>query len=539
MKLIKKMLIVFVAALMVMSLTTKIYASEEETKNTITVDVNFKGQVYTLYKLFNATVNDERKAAIDTGSSTSVTTEGIAYTLIDETDHSLSKEFTVTKADGTTAKVNGSTWFEYVNASSKNIKAKNGADITTEEFRLWAKAYGVQTGTALTASEDNDTNIKWTGLDDGYYFISTTTGSLVTVDSVAPNAIVKDKNTVPTVDKTVEEDSTETYQKQNDAEIGQTVNYKTIIHAKKGGTGYKLMDIMSTGLQFDGIESIVVYKGSVAEANIVSTEHYTAASGGQYSDTETATFNLTFKQSYLDGLTDDTDLIVTYTATITADAVINTPIPNRTVLEYGNNTKTTESQTNTFVWGIDLLKKDQADNKPLKDAEFVIYKTTTSSEGEATSTSIYYAKFDSNNKFAGWTEADSTAVADLVKKEKTYFEGKNATVLKTGNEGTFAVTGLDEGNYFLLEVTAPAGYNKLDAANPVTISSTVATAGASLVNPLTSGTNGSTHIEVPNAKGAVLPSTGGIGTTIFHIAGAALVLGAGILLISKKRMNNN
>ena len=64
-------------------------------------------------------------------------------------------------------------------------------------------------------SSDNDANIKWTGLDDGYYFITTTTGTLVTVDSVAPNAIVKDKNTPPTIDKTVEEDSSSEYQKQN------------------------------------------------------------------------------------------------------------------------------------------------------------------------------------------------------------------------------------------------------------------------------------------------------------------------------------
>lgn len=545
MKHIKKITALMLAMVMMMAMAIPVMAAGT---NSITVDKNFKGQTYTLYKIFNATVNDERKAETDADSDTSVTTEGIAYTLIDETDHALSKEFTVTKADGTTATVKGADWFEFVNASNKNIKAKANADITTEEFRLWATAYGVQTQSTLTAASDNDTNIKWTGLDDGYYFITTTTGTLVTVDSVAPNAIVKDKNSIPSVEKTVEEDSTGTYQKQNDAEIGQTVNFKSVIAAKKGGTGYKLMDKMSEGLTFDGISSIKVYKGTIDDANEVATGDttWTAALGGDYyagadgaKEEGKATFTLTIAQQYLDSLTADTDLIVTYTATVNNKAVINTAVSNKTTLEYGNNTHTAESETRTYVWGIDLLKKDASDDsKALKNAEFVLYKTVTETpeEGDPT-TSIYYAKFDSDNKFAGWTAADTETVENLVKKEKDYFTGKTATILKTGEDGKFAVTGLDEGSYYLIEVTAPEGYNKLDAAQPVTITSTVNTDGASLTNPLTSGTNGSTHIDVNNAAGATLPTTGGIGTTVFYIIGGILVLGAGILLVTRRRMN--
>ena len=146
---------------------------------------------------------------------------------------------------------------------------------------------------------------------------------------------------------------------------------------------------------------------------------------------------------------------------------------------------------------------------------------------------------DANNKFNGWTAADTETVANLVKKEKAYFTGKEATVLKTDDNGQFAVSGLDEGSYFLIEVTAPAGYNKLDAEQPVTITSTVTSDGATLDNALTSGTNGSTHIDVTNNQGSVLPSTGGIGTTIFYVIGAILVLGAGILLVTRRRMNAN
>lgn len=253
MRRLSKILAFVIAIAMVLAMVLPAMAAGT---NSITVNVNFKGQTYKLYKLFNATVNSEREGKTDSGSESSVIDSGISYTLIDDTGHALSKEFTVTKADGLTATVKAGDWFEYVNESDKNIQIKAGADITTEEFRLWAQQYGEAVGSELTAASDNDANIKWTGLDDGYYFITTTTGTLVTVDSVAPDAIVKDKNTPPTIDKTVEEDSSSEYQKQNDAEIGQTVNFKTVIYAKKGGSGYKLMDKMGTGITFDGVDSI-------------------------------------------------------------------------------------------------------------------------------------------------------------------------------------------------------------------------------------------------------------------------------------------
>ena len=542
MRRLSKIMAFVIAIAMVLAMVLPVMA---EGTNSITVDVNFKGQTYKLYKLFNATVNSEREGKTDSGSESSVTDSGISYTLIDDTGHALSKVFTVTKADGSEVTVKAGDWFEYVNESDKNIQIKAGADITTEEFRLWAQQYGEAVGSELTAASDNDANIKWTGLDDGYYFITTTTGTLVTVDSVAPNAIVKDKNTPPTIDKTVEEDSSSEYQKQNDAEIGQTVNFKTVIYAKKGGSGYKLMDKMGTGITFDGVDSIKVYKGSVSDENLVAKGDATwnAAAGGDYyagadgqKEADAATFTLTFAQQYIDSLTADTELIVTYSATVNSDAVINTAIPNKTTLEYGNETHTAESETKTFVWGIDLLKKDGSDSsKKLADAEFVLCRKVT----ENGTDSIFYAKFDADQKLTGWTIADTENVANLVKKEKDYFTSKEATVLKTDADGKFAVTGLDEGSYFLIEVTAPAGYNKLDHQTDVTVSSTVASDGTKLEKDLTSGTNGSTHVDVDNNQGTILPSTGGIGTTIFYVVGAILVIGAGVVLITRRRMKND
>ena len=88
-------------------------------------------------------------------------------------------------------------------------------------------------------------------------------------------------------------------------------------------------------------------------------------------------------------------------------------------------------------------------------------------------------------------------------------------------------------------MTAPAGYNKLDHQTDVTVSSTVASDGTKLEKDLTSGTNGSTHVDVDNNQGTILPSTGGIGTTIFYVVGAILVIGAGVVLITRRRMKND
>lgn len=558
MKRIKKFASLMLAVVMVLSMSLTAFA---ESNYTITVDVNFKGQEYTLYKLFNATTTSDRQEATDKNSASEVTDGGIAYTLIDETDHALTKEFAVKKADGTEVTVKAGDWFEYTNATNKNIKVKDGvADtfVTTEEFRLFAEKYGQPIGNKLTAESNNDPKIKWTGLDEGYYFISTTTGTLVTVTSIAPNAIVKDKNTTPTVEKTVQEDSmlgtgaagdgTNGYQKQNDQEIGGTVNFKTVISAKKGGSGYVLMDKMDSALTFDGVNSIRIYKGSVESGNLLeSGTDYNAKIGGDYykgangsKEENKATFTVTFTQSYLDSITADTDLIVLYTAKINNNAVVNTAIPNYTTLQYGNNVRTEESETRTFVWGIDVLKYDGADTtkaKVLSGAEFVIYRTETVNDV----TSIYYATV-ANGKLTGWTEADGTAEGEVVKKESAYFTGKGATVFATDDKGKINVSGLDEGTYKLLEVKAPNGYNKLSEAKEVKIDSTSDTATANTLESQISvdkATNGSLLMEVANNIGSLLPSTGGIGTTIFYVVGGILVVGAGILLVTKKRMGSN
>ena len=133
------------------------------------------------------------------------------------------------------------------------------------------------------------------------------------------------------------------------------------------------------------------------------------------------------------------------------------------------------------------------------------------------------AKFDANNRFVAWQE-------DLA----------NGTVLTSPENGIIALHGLDAGIYKLEETKAPAGYNKLNGDVTVEIMSSqdvdVGNEQFATVR-LVNGTVAVDEIDVENNHGTELPSTGGIGTTIFYVVGGVLVLAAIILLVTKKRMS--
>ena len=144
-------------------------------------------------------------------------------------------------------------------------------------------------------------------------------------------------------------------------------------------------------------------------------------------------------------------------------------------------------------------------------------------------TSQKYATFaatstDSNvYKLTGW-EADAT----------------KAITVKTPADGNIKFEGLDAGTYYLEETAAPVGYNKLTDPIKVEIKSTLPAAGGTASYTVTyNDTTPTDHIvRVENKAGAVLPSTGGMGTTLFYVVGGGLMVAAAVLLITKKRMEN-
>ena len=214
-------------------------------------------------------------------------------------------------------------------------------------------------------------------------------------------------------------------------------------------------------------------------------------------------------------------MTVTYSATVNEKAVIGGEgNPNTTKLSYTDGSTTTkkdtpESKTYTYVWEFDVLKYTMKDSTEtsLAGAKFVLYKTVDGKN--------YYVKV-TNGKVTGWTE--------------TKAEG---TVFETPDDGSFTISGLDADTYYLEEVEAPAGYNKLAAPVKVTITATINATTNVGTATVTYGENSTSTdtVKIENKTGVELPSTGGVGTTIFYVIGGLLMAVAVVLLVTKKKMS--
>jgi len=509
-----------------MLLVASCFAALAANDKTITVKNSNPHQSYTLYKIFDATVNDARAAAVDSSENTEVTTDGINYTL--PSGKSLATEYSYTDSAGTSHTVKGTDWFS-VDAAG-NITANNGADITTEAFREWAKRFGTEIETK-TNNTDAAADLTFTSLADGYYFMTTTTGSLVTVTSVAPNAIIKDKNGVPTVDK-VEDEPT------ND--IGDEVNYTVTVHLQPGTKNVKFHDELSAGLTLQGSAPAAVKVGNTpltaGDTGDYVVEKWEAVTADGDDD-----ITIAFTQKYLDSLTAATDVTITYSAQVNSNAVVNEH--NDAYLKYGeNNNIESEHITvweSTFKFKVNKVDGSNS-NAALNGAEFVL--STDGSMGDLTE-NLTAAQQANLLKFASDGTQDQT----------------NGSYILTANSN-ITFNGLDADNnssagtvYYLYEVKAPDGYNKLTAPIAVKITPVMNATAPTKVDSYTVAyklpgesdytdctATGSFAIpqefNVQNNQGTLLPSTGGIGTTLFYIGGGILVLLAVVMLVTKKRM---
>ena len=347
-------------------------------------------------------------------------------------------------------------------------------------------------GTSLTR---NGTQATATVNELGYYFVTSTNGALCNLTTTNPHITIHDKNDMP-FEKTAPETS---------VEVGQTVNY-TITGKVPDYTGfdeytYLVTDTMSEGLTFKKDVKVTVDGTDV-----------TAACTPTYNVEKNAnkfTVSIPVK-SYPIGK----EILVTYSAVVNenAVAVVST---NEAKLTYSNNPTTGETKDSQpqkkEVYSakivIDKFETGKQDTVKLEGAEFVLYKEETI---ENTKTTRYY-KWNDTDKKVEWvtTQADATTV-------------------KTDNKGAASFKGLADGTYQLVETKAPAGYNQLTGPQEVKV------AGST-----TDTTKLSVEAKVANSAGTLLPSTGGMGTTVFYVLGAVLVVGAGVLLVTKKRMSQS
>ena len=379
----------------------------------------------------------------------------------------------------------------------------NVADNSAEAAALAKAALAYAAEKKLTPAATLPANGSYTatGLTLGYYLIDSSLGALCGLTTTQPSATIAEKNQEPTVDKEVKE-GTE-WGEENDASIGDTVEFRTTIHAKAGAKGYILHDTMTAGLTLNQ-GSITV---KVGDATLASPADYSV----KFDNGDKCAFEITFTQTYLDKITGDTDIVVTYSAILNDKAVISTDANlNQTKLNYGDESKseTEWDETKTYTYKFDLVKT-KADNTLLTGAEFKLYDAKTG-----------------GNEIALVKEADGTyRVATGAEKNAEGFQP--ATI----EAGSVTIKGLDSGTYYLEETKAPAGYNVLPGRVEVKIE------GANLNATVTDNTWTDGGVHVINQTGTELPSTGGIGTTIFYVLGSVLVVAAGVLLVTKKRMD--
>ena len=338
----------------------------------------------------------------------------------------------------------------------------------------------------------------------GYYLVDSTVGALCELNTTKPSVEITDKNPTPTIEKKVQEDSNGSWGDVNDADIGQTVNFKSTVSAKPGARKYVVHDKMVSQLEFVSVTSIT------AGSTTLTEDDYTVVRTGLPDD---CTFHIVFTQTYLDSITDDTNIVINYTAKLTSDAVADTGYVNDTWLDYGDNQHTERDTTTTYTWKLPIYKyhMNGETKTALAGAEFILYKGSKENR--------VYAQV-TDGKLTGWTTT----------KEK-------ATTLVSGDDGMIAVEGLDADTYYLEETKAPGGYNKLAGPVKVVISHAVTDEGAHMTNTLEQDATVVEKVGIENKSGTELPSTGGIGTTIFYVLGSILVIGAVVLLITKKRMS--
>lgn len=344
--------------------------------------------------------------------------------------------------------------------------------------------------------------VTFTGLNLGYYLVDTTLGTLCSLDTTAPSVEMFEKNEPPHINKQVKEDSTGNWGEENTAEIGDTVEFKTTISAKMGAESYVLHDAMSAGLTLDP-DSITV--ANLTKGNDANSGDYHVVTTGL---NDGCTFEVHFHQSYLDTITADTSIVVTYKAVVNENAVVHpSGNPNGTKLEYGdeNNTKVTPpDETKTYTFKVDVVKTDDK-NKVLDGVQFKLYDAKTGGN------EIALVKL-------------SNGVYRLAK------DGENGVEYITTVNGQLEIKGFDANtNYYLEETKAPDGYHKL--AERVEIAVKEANLEASVSND----TWQSGGVHVVNTPGKELPSTGGMGTALFYIGGGVLVVGAAALFVLKKR----
>ncbi|WP_024865312.1 SpaA isopeptide-forming pilin-related protein [Butyrivibrio sp. FCS014] len=549
MKGIKKLLTGILAATLALTMNVTAFATETEPaeqisvgtvsvgegEGSITVASAVADEVYSLYKIFDF-------EAATNADGTKSKTEGV-YTIKSDSPWYGFVTSDTAKAYVKVTTEGGKNYVAWVNTDTTNSVTGND-ETAIAAFAKAAYEYAKNVAPTAQVKADKKNNAKFTGVDYGYYMVGSSVGAIVGINTATPDATIKEKNGQPTSEKQVEEDSTGKLGDKDDADIGQTVNFQSTVTIPAGGAlNVVFEDEMTASLTLKA-DSIKVYDkdnkeitSSVVKENGISTSKVlfeNEKEGALLHDK----FTVAFKDDVTSALKEATTYTIKYSAVLNENAVVRdenstqgefgTGNDNHSRITYGNNGHTEWDWTRTYTYPI-KLKKVNEQGKVLPGAVFTIARATAENDILAL---VEISKGDK----------DTAAIYRLP------MEGERNTVteMTTPESGLITISGLDADAYVLTETKAPEGYNLLKDPITVTIKSNTAptnvgqtdisvvyTSSSAIKDDNAEGTYTGT-LDILNLTGTLLPSTGGIGTTIFYIIGGILIV-AGVAYFILRR----
>lgn len=370
-------------------------------------------------------------------------------------------------------------YFEIVD--KKYVTVTNEGKDKGEEIAREALKYAEEKQISAdgTSEAENDGTLTFSNLRLGYYLVEPTV-----TKKVITNEGPSDFNTV---------------------NIGDTFTFQTEITVEQGAKNYVLYDEMDAGLELVELFGKIVTINN-EDNDVPEAEEYTVVRNNSNGKDG---FTLTFTDSYIQKQRVGSKITIMYHAKVKEDAPMDTAMINDTYLKYGAKQETAHSETKTYTFKIPVFKYTGT-NTPLSGAKFKLY----TNENCADNTEVKLKKVDDNN----YRYSESEGV-----------------LLESPTSGIFNINGLQAGTYYLKEVEAPVGYNKLNEPIKITVQLDGAKNKHMFVD---NNTKNIDQVNVENKSGSLLPSTGGMGTTVFYIAGALLVLISGVVLIAKKRTDS-
>ena len=518
MKKMRKIFALLIAMVMVLGMSSSVFAASIQ----ITTDETYEDQegntafIYDAYKIFDASYDTLTGTNTQENKNPTYQPADAAVSYFMATDNpwistiqGLTTYFTVTAAaDGSGYNVEATDAYNSVDAAKAVATALKKALATVNPTGAYA-------GKEITAGGDPVT------VDDGYYLIVGRTAANLAL--VTTDVTIVEKNEYPEIIKEfTDETSVSDFDATDDeatsmndtVQVGDTVSYTLTVTIPTGANQQMVVtDTFTTGLDpvLDGTVVKTTITGLTNANPVVS-----APANGEF------TVTLTAEEVIANA---GKTFTIVYEAVVTEDAWHQTEI-NTGEVKYGNDYTSKTDHVDSVTYNVELDKKaNSEDGDDLGGAIFELYRTDADhsytkvavtlkelTDAELTAAGITKAEKTIYYRVAKADEADTTTKIDMSAKVS---DAEDAEYKYT----KAVIYGLDgDSTYYAREIQAPTGFNLLTEDYEMVM-------------------NDENHVyNVVNNSGSVLPSTGGIGTTMFYVIGAVLVIGAGVVLVSRRRM---